>query len=243
MRDQILVELLRRRVQSEKRWSGIGRASGAESALLSRWDPIQILLEALSSKALSRQLRRFACTSGLGAASNDSSPRALRKIHTVELICHPLYSNCTAPSEFRPPPERSECCRSPVLCISESHRLGLSKSPSPLMRVDSDYFHLFRTRIGLDHASVSAILRRWLRRVFANVWCGELFQDSCGRVRGIADNRRRIWSADGSVLIASTFTTPKRCDRHDAALSSSRFLEQMDSSVDSVSHALVTNHE
>lgn len=229
----MLFELLWRRAQSEKRWSGIGTASGAENALPCRCDQIQILLEALSGKVLSDGLRRFACISCLGAASSNSFPQALQKIDTVELIGHPLYSNCTAPSEFRPPPERSECYRSPAFCISESYGLGFRNGPSPLMRrIDLCYFRLFRIRIGLDHASVPAILRRWFQCVFANVWCEELFRESCARVRGIADYRRRISSADDPALRASTLTTPKRCDRHDAALSSSRFLEQIGSSVE-----------
>jgi len=51
----------------------------------------------------------------------------LWKIETIEFIGHPLYSNCTAPSEFRPPPEASECRRFLTLRVPDSHR-RLSKN-------------------------------------------------------------------------------------------------------------------
>jgi len=84
---------------------------GAERAPPSRLHRIQFLLETFPGNALSGWLRRLAGMSGLSAERTASSPQASQKVETVEFICHPLHSNCTAPLEVRPPPEGSECLR------------------------------------------------------------------------------------------------------------------------------------
>jgi hypothetical protein len=149
----------------------------------------------------------------LSTDRSDSPPQASQKVEIAEFIGHPLHSNCTAPSEFRPPPDRSKMPMIPDLRrLRKLPRFRFPKtSRSPQDRQHRSQ-ELVRIRFGLHHASVPAILRRWFRRNFANERRDKLFQKSSPAAEHLTEFAGHELRVDREVMTdsgykGSTFAT------------------------------------
>jgi hypothetical protein len=161
----------------------------------------------------------------LSTESGNSPSQASQNFEISEFIGHPLYSNCTAPSEFRPPPEQSKCRRSLTLCVCKAIESGFRKRLSPLATVNLDHRSLFAS----DSGHITYPFRRF---------CGG------GSSRNPQTNGSEIYSkishlvghgrrSDLQVMtgfgsLGLHVLRPIRFDCHDTALPTSKFQEHME---------------
>jgi hypothetical protein len=168
---------------------------------------------------------------------SNSPPQASQKVETTEFIGHPLHSDCTAPSEFRPPPDRSKLSTIPDLRRCENCRdFSFRKRPRPHRIVHTDRMSLFAFELG----QITHLFRRFYGGgsdgIFANERRDNLFQKSsmgCESIGGIRRSRGegQLRSDDG-FWIKTLRLRHIHFDRHDPALPASKLQTQTRCSVE-----------
>jgi hypothetical protein len=163
----------------------------------------------------------------LSAGRSGSLPLALLKVEAAEFIGHPLYPNCIAPSEFRPPPEGSTCRRVLTSKFGDAvefwHR-KTSKSPSRFATlISAVYSHPIWAGSRICSGDFTAVVlrnfrKRMAQRIIPNFLLVNLRFCRCSPA---------AISALMVLVTDSIFVTLIGFDRHDTALAVSKLRGQV----------------